>query len=360
MVLKRPIGYIGVLLITLIAILACETGIPPGEVAELYYNLGNAYFDLNEFDSAVNAYLNALALDSTLPQAGYNLARVYIESGKIDEGMEELNRLLEEDPENGILMSTLAWAHFLQGEYEAAYEVYVGITKRTPTDQNGLYNAAVLAWKLEKRTEALQFYERLYAESGENEVLYRVTSILMDMERWSDAIDQLLIYLNQNPSDGDAYFDLGLAYAAEQLYGDALDAFDNAIELKSDDPSILFEKAVVLLLFIENLEEGVKHLDLAVNAGFNDTNLVADLINAEELLFTEEVREFFASKNLLPEEPVGESATDTLDADEPLPPDSTPSELEPPASEGTAVDPQPSDENDKIEETPVDGNSGGS
>ncbi|MBT3276319.1 MAG: tetratricopeptide repeat protein, partial [Spirochaetales bacterium] len=280
----------------------CETGIPPQEVAELYYNLGNAYFDLDEFDSAVNAYLNALALDGSLPQAGYNLARVYIESGNVEKGMAALEDLLKDDPGNSVLLSTVAWAYHELGDYQSSYEFYQEILQRTPTNEDGLYNAAVVAWKLDKKDESLDYYRRLHKENEEDEVLYRIATILIALGRWEEAIRELLIYVDSNPDDGDAYFDLGLAYTVDRSYGEALAAFDKAIEQKEDDPMLYFEKAVVLLLFIENIEEGLLFLDKAVEAGFGDAQRISELLAADEMLFSKEVSEFFDGKGLLPEE----------------------------------------------------------
>ena len=287
-----------------VAMIGCETGVPTTEAAELYYNLGNAYFELDKHDQAVSAYLNALALDGRLPQAGYNLARVYIESGKPDQGLEVLNNLLEDDPGNSVILSTIGWAYYLMSDYEGAYEVFLDILERTPTDRNGLHNAAVLAWKLDRKQEALSLFERLYDENEDSETLYRIASVQMDLELWPEAIDTLNVYVARKPDDDEAFYDLGIAYTADRLYGEALGAFDSAIEINTHDPDLYFEKAVVLLLYIENLEEGIITLELAVERGFDDSDRAEALVLADELRFVEEVREFFLRRNLISEKSV--------------------------------------------------------
>ena len=282
---------------------SCETGVPPKEVAQVYYNLGNAYFELEKYSLAVSAYLNALALDNTLPQAGYNLARVYIESKDYEKGLAALAELLEQDPGNSLVLSTIGWTYYLSADYEKALETFDQILQRTPTDERGLYNAAVLSLKLDRKEAALGYFRRLYSKTEEAETLYRIASLYMDLRRWEDAIDALNEYLAKNPKDTAAHYDLGIAYTAERHYGKALSMFQTGIELGADDPFFHFEKAVILLLYIENVDEGLKALKAAVEAGFKDTDRISALLNAEELLFKDEVKRFFEEKNLLPEEP---------------------------------------------------------
>lgn len=327
--MANKLVYVAILIGFMVFVLlsGCETGVPPEDAAAIYYNLGNAYFELEKYGLAVTAYLNALALDDTLPQAGYNLARVYVESGDYAKGLAALSDLLEEDPGNSLVLSTIGWTHYLMADYERALETFESILERIPTDEHGLYNAAVLSWKLDRKESALEYFQRLYKETNEAETLYRIASIYMDLERWEDAVGALTEYLSKKPEDANAYYDLGIAYTADRFYGKALEAFESGIKIKKDDPLLYFEKAVILLLYIENVDEGLKALEASVTAGFEDTDRILALLAAEELLFAEEVRRFFEEKNLLPEETAAadgdsdaEAASPTSDPEEPPPP----------------------------------------
>ncbi|MFW5769381.1 MAG: tetratricopeptide repeat protein, partial [Spirochaetota bacterium] len=52
-----PILVFGIILLSLIG---CASSLPRKEAAVVYYNLGNAYFELGELDDAAEAYLEAL------------------------------------------------------------------------------------------------------------------------------------------------------------------------------------------------------------------------------------------------------------------------------------------------------------
>jgi tetratricopeptide (TPR) repeat protein len=227
---------------------------------------------------------------------------VYVESGDYEKGLEALADLLEEDPGNSLILSTIGWTHYLQADYEKALEAFETILTRTPTDEHALYNAAILSLKLEEKETALVYFQRLYSENGETEVLYRIASLYLDLQRWNDAVEALTEYLEAKPDDADAYYDLGIAFSAERYYGKALDAFDSGILLKKYDPLLNFEKAVVLILYIENIDEGLKALEIAVTAGFNDSERITALLRADELRFAQELVRFFDEKKLLPQE----------------------------------------------------------
>jgi len=298
---------ITVFCVAAVLLLGCETGVPPDEVAQVYYNLGNAYFELEKYGLATTAYLNALALDDSFPQAGYNLARVYVESEEYEKGLEALSKLLEEDPGNSLILSTIGWTYYLQADYEKALETFQTILERMPTDEHALYNSAVLSLKLERKESALGYFLKLYNENKDSEILYRIAAIYLDLQRWSDASGVLTEYLAEKPEDADAYYDLGIALTAERYYDKALEAFESCIELRKDDPLPYFEKAVILILYIENIDEGLKTLEAAVKAGFNDSEKITALLNAEELLFADELTRFLEEKELLPEEALKES-----------------------------------------------------
>ena len=101
--LSRRAGVLRVLLFcagVVFNLASCASGVPEKDVAPLYYNLGNAYFELGELDRAVESYLKAIELDESLARASFNLAKVYVEKNQLDKASRILEELLTEDPEN--------------------------------------------------------------------------------------------------------------------------------------------------------------------------------------------------------------------------------------------------------------------
>ncbi len=97
------------------------------EKADIYYNLGNAYSELKQYNKAVEAYANAWSLDSELTAAGYNLIRVYIYLKKYDEAEQLLKELLGRDERNLLLLETAGYLAHNRGDYDEALRYYSNI-----------------------------------------------------------------------------------------------------------------------------------------------------------------------------------------------------------------------------------------
>jgi tetratricopeptide (TPR) repeat protein len=98
-----------VLLAAVLMLSGCVTDNRSRSVAADYYNIGNAYADLGQYDKAAGAFENALRLDASLVKADFNLALAYGKMKRYDDAAVILKRLLLRDSQNTLLLSTLAW-----------------------------------------------------------------------------------------------------------------------------------------------------------------------------------------------------------------------------------------------------------
>src|SRR6056297_879096 len=131
-------------LLMLLGFTSCQSKPYQQELAETYYNLGNAYIELTKWDEAETAFARALEINPDLYRAEYNMARVYIHSGNYSSAVDILNKLLERDPENIIFLETLAWTRVKQGRGARAEEIYRSLLDSDPANCNVRYNLALL------------------------------------------------------------------------------------------------------------------------------------------------------------------------------------------------------------------------
>ena len=68
--------------------------------AEIYYDLGNAYYELREYKKAANAFNKAISLRPRYLGAYNNLGRVYEDQQDIPNAIESYQQVLSLDPEH--------------------------------------------------------------------------------------------------------------------------------------------------------------------------------------------------------------------------------------------------------------------
>jgi tetratricopeptide (TPR) repeat protein len=282
---------------------SCVTGVPATDVAPLYLNLGNAYFELGNYDKAVEAYLNAVELNPELARASFNLAKVYIEQQQLDEAKTILEALIREDPENEILLSTLAYVYSLDGEVDASISLYRDILDRNPQNQDALYNAGILYWRLEEYEQAKSyFYSVFELDPDDTSALYSLAKIEEQLGNTDTAIEFYEVYLENNADDTEVMQELAELYFSEDLFAKALEISSSILTIDETNPEILFMNAFIHFTVTGDSALGMEFLEKAVLAGFTDKERYLQLVENPDLLESEKVREYVTEKDLLPAE----------------------------------------------------------
>lgn len=286
-------------LCALVLLSSCATGISNMKTAQLYYDLGNAYSQLGESEKATAAYLNALRFERSFKEATYNLARVYIEAGKYRNAIALLDRMLAKDPSNLIALDTLGYAYYKSGDNAKALSMYEKVLTLSPLDSNALYNSGIILASQKHYKEALTALQKLYRINSEASVLLPLGRIELALGDDEAAVRYLVSYRAAKPDDFEAAVVLAEAYSRQQLYDKTIQAYDAALKIKPESPSVLFDKAEVLLTAIQDAQGGMSALQAAVRAGFNDRVRAAKLVANPELIDRQEVERYLAGQGLV-------------------------------------------------------------
>jgi tetratricopeptide (TPR) repeat protein len=295
----------------------CATGPSYKDIAAEYYNVGNAYFDIGQFDKAAKFYSDAMRLDPSLTLARYNLALTLIQAQKYQDGEKLLIDLLAGDPQNTTVLATLGWAYHAEGKDEEALARYDRILEISPENQNALYNSALLLWKMDHKDQAVDRYKKLLAIAPDNEdALYGIGSLLLSLDDPQTAIEYLNRYLQHKPDDADAQLLLADGYERLKKYSQALEAYDKITTSNSKEPRAWFGKARLLLTVIEDPDKGLNALNQALQLGFHDMDAIKTLLDSPQLQSRDDIEAALKAKDMLPkEEPAPQGTT---------PPDQTP------------------------------------
>jgi tetratricopeptide (TPR) repeat protein len=289
----------------LTALLAgCVSGKVRRELAAEYFNLGNAFFELKNYDRAMALYPKALSYSDSLPENSYNLARVYIFQENYEDAFAVLVELLAADPENLILLQTLAYAQAKAGSTGDAIVTYRRVLSLSGGNTISLYNLSVLYEAEGDLEEAYRYLKTAYGISPDDtDVLGRLGRLEARYGSVDTAISYLRSYTEKKTDDADTAVFLCDLYKNQGLYAEALALIETVLSRAASNPLVLFEQAYLLLTKAEERVKGLDALTKSLEAGFADKDKAASLLLEASPAVLKEVQTLLTTKEVLtPEE----------------------------------------------------------
>jgi tetratricopeptide (TPR) repeat protein len=292
------------LLAVALIVSSCMTDTRSRGVAADYYNIGNAFAELGQYDKAAAAFENALRLDASLVKADFNLALAYGKMKRHEDAAAILKRLLLNDPQNTLILSTLGWDYHLAGKEGEALAQYDAVITLSPADADALYNSGIILWKLDRKDEALARLKKLLANSPEDtDALFAAASILLSADDPAGSGDMISRYLAKKPDDFEGWYLAAAGAERLQKYSRELEAFDRIIALDAKQADAWFGQTRLLLTVIEDPQRGLEALSKALAAGFHDPIAIKALLDSPALLERDKVEASLKERKLLPETP---------------------------------------------------------
>ncbi len=270
---------------------SCATRPTRGQLAVEYYNLATAYSELEDWDAASRYYRRTLAYDSRHRRARFNLARAEIERGASREALEILTRLQAEDPDNLLIAQFIGYAYYRAGELESARGVFEDLRREAPYDERIVENLAMV-YAAEGALESAAELLTAAAEQTDDPVpfLMRAAELSYEREDRETAVRYSERILREADDVAVAAAELGGIAWEHADYESMRRWYELVLEEDTDNPDALFGHAAALLL-AEEREEGIAGLELAIEAGFEDQERLQKLLDDENLVDAEALRE---------------------------------------------------------------------
>ncbi|MGQ9730187.1 MAG: tetratricopeptide repeat protein [Candidatus Zipacnadales bacterium] len=131
-------------------------------LAEARLNLAMAYQRLGRMDDAIEQYQRMVQADKAPPAALNNLAFLYAERGDhLDEALQHAKTALDLIP-SFVTHDTLGWVHFRRGEYELAIENLENARQEAPHNPEVLRHLALAYSKTERAPEGAKLLREAY------------------------------------------------------------------------------------------------------------------------------------------------------------------------------------------------------
>lgn len=197
----------------------------PGNAA-LYNKRAQVYLSIKELEAAVNDARRAIRLDSTVPAHYITLVDAYFAQNNTRQVKEELESITKKFPGNTEALMKLAELYFLVRQYQSGID-YVN-----------------KALKLDERlAKAYYIKGSIYRESGDT----------------AKAISSLETAIEQDNQYADAFYDIGIIYAA-QKNPLAMEYYNNALRINPYGHDVLYARAK-LLQDLGKIDESIREYE---------------------------------------------------------------------------------------------------
>ncbi|MDR2589009.1 MAG: tetratricopeptide repeat protein [Spirochaetales bacterium] len=302
----RAFGLIsGIALIfsVILGLTGCMSAKTRRELAAEYFHIGPSFFELKNYDKALAMYEKALSYHDEFSETSYNLARLYISRSRYPDAIRVLEELLGRDPDNLVLLQTLAYAHAKNQEPQAAIATYTRILAISEGSVVTLYNLSVLYEEADRREEAMSTLKSaLRLAPDDADVLRRLGYLEAEHGSGEEAAEYLKAYMDIKTDDAATAVFLTELYKKQRLYAEALSFVEGFITRTPNNAGILFEHAWLLITQAEEKPRGMEVLGKALEAGFTDKEKAASLLLACPDSALREVENYLVEKKILTEE----------------------------------------------------------
>lgn len=205
--------------------------------ADLYNKRAIIYTSIKEYSAAVNDANRAIRIDSTMP-AYYN---------------------------------TLVDAYFSQNSTRQAKELLESMEKKFPDNTESLLKSAELYFLVRQYQKAIDFTNKaLKVDASLAKAYYIKGSIYRESGDTSKAISSLVTATDQDNKYEDAYYDLGIIYAARKSPV-ALEYYDNTLRINPNNENAKYARAK-LLQDLGRFDEAIAEYNLLLAKNKNCDN----------------------------------------------------------------------------------------
>ncbi|MEA3361376.1 MAG: tetratricopeptide repeat protein [Thermodesulfobacteriota bacterium] len=294
-----------------------------------YNNLGRALVRHGRLQEAISQYAISLRVKPDYIKAHNNLGNAFMRQGFTEKAIDEYLEALKIKPDYEKAHNNLGLALASQGRLKEAIDEYSEAIRIRYNYADAHNNFGIALARQGRLNEAMkQLYEALRIKPGYGDAHYNLGITLSRMDRFKEAEDNFFEVLKINPNDAEAHYYMGNALKKQGKLNKTISHYYKALKLKPDFVKVHINLGVALsslgrfkeaiahyfdairinphfkaasyyniacLYSRQNMiQESVKWLEEAVNAGFKDWDIIKtdeDLINIRGSLLYKQLLE---------------------------------------------------------------------
>jgi membrane associated rhomboid family serine protease/Flp pilus assembly protein TadD len=230
----KPLPRVGVLLFVVVLLTGSAVGVYRWRASEVHF--GSAMDAQRSIDRMIAELQRRIQQNPQDASAHYSLAHAYFNKGQIPEGESELQRVLDLQPQNARARMDLGTVYLRQQQPKEAQAEFTKLVAQDPNNANGHFGLGVALADQNNHEAALKEYQTaLRLEPRARDVYYKMGISQVQLKQYDDAITSYLKERDRSGEDAELEDALADAYQAKGMQQEAQDARSKAAQLKGQN-----------------------------------------------------------------------------------------------------------------------------
>ncbi len=231
------------------AVLEYKEAITHNPKSTVFYNaLGVTYSELKQYKAALDAYKKALALSPTKAEPHYNIGLVHLKQGTFPLAVDAFKQAVTIDAKWSDAHSGLAEAYLKQGLLSQAEKSYAKAARLNPRGITAIlglgqvyakqarYDDAITKFKKvidiqHDNTDAHYQLAQIYIKLGQKEKAASTMEYFRILRHTDPLLQKAQKWVKIHPDDPKGYNNLGILYLTRKRYDKAIENYKRAISL---------------------------------------------------------------------------------------------------------------------------------
>ncbi len=202
-----------------------------------FYNLGNLYYDLKQYDRASVYFQKVIALEPDFAEAYYNFGNMYYDTGKYERAIGKFEKVIELKPD-------FAEAHFQMGnalyglrKYDRAAGYFEETIALKPRFVAAYYNVGDLYYRTGQFDAAVGAYRKAIAlKPGNARAHSNLGNAYLSLRDYEQAISAYEKAVALDPGYAEGFYNLGVVYHTLGNVRKTRANFRRVLDLAPDHP----------------------------------------------------------------------------------------------------------------------------
>ncbi|ASG28793.1 tetratricopeptide repeat protein [Fusobacterium polymorphum] len=213
--------------------------------ASYFDNRGNIYFDLENYDKAIQDFNKAIELNSNNVSYFDNRGNIYFNLENYDKAIQDFNKAIELNPNNALTYYNRGSAYNNLKNYDKAIQDFNKAIELNSNNASYFNNRGSAYGNLKNYKKAIQDFNKAIELNPNNpSYFYNRGNAYGNSEKYEEAIQDFNKAIELNPNNPSYFYNRGNAYGNLKNYKKAIQDFNKAIELNPNNPSYYYNRGI--------------------------------------------------------------------------------------------------------------------